>query len=185
VTDDRRQQVLLGILVVLLLVVGWKQAGRFFGGDGRSRAVLAATRGGGGGQALEEVVELRLDDLDRERGKYEPGRNLFEYGPAPRPERPLQDKPKLDLPVKPQPKPPPNPAVDQLRLPPIDLVYLGNFGPAGRRIAVFSDGEEILNAMIGDVLKEKFEVVGIGYESADLGYVDFPESLPARLAVGG
>jgi len=186
VTDERRQKLLLGVLLALLIFVGWRQAGRFFGGAGRSQAVGAAARGGATGGALERVVELRLDDLDRHRGKYEPGRDPFRFAPPPTAERsPQSDRAAPPRPVAKRPPPASESTVDPLRLPPIDLVYLGNFGPAERRIAVFSDGEEIFNAMIGDVLKERFEVVGIGYESADLGYVDFPESPPARLAVGG
>lgn len=185
-TDERRQKLLLGILLVLLIFVGWRQAGRFLGGAGRSQAVGRTASGSAAGGELEAVVELRLNDLDRHRGTYEPGRSPFEFAAPPTAERP----PRTERAAPPrQVSPPPSTAlesaVDQLRLPPIDLVYLGNFGPADRRIAVFSDGKEIFNAMIGDVLQERFKVVGIGYESADLGYVEFPESPPARLAVGG
>lgn len=185
-TAERRQKVLLGVLMVLLVFLAWRQAGRFLGGGGgRSKAAISASRGGAKGQ-LQEVVELRLDDLERQRGSFEPGRNPFTFGPPPKVETTQQ--PTRD-PITAPPvtrKPPDLTALERgIQLPPIDLVYLGNFGPEERRIAVFSDGEEIFNAMIGDVLQEKFEVVGIGYESADLGYVDFPDSPPARLAVGG
>lgn len=70
-------------------------------------------------------------------------------------------------------------------LPAVDLVYLGNFGPNTGPIAVFSDRDSIYNARVGDVIKEKFKLVQVGYESADLAYVDFPEAPAKRLEVGG
>ena len=53
------------------------------------------------------------------------------------------------------------------------------------RLAVFSDGQEIFNVPEGDVLKEKFVVVKIGLESADLGFVGFPDTPAKRLEIGG
>ena len=55
----------------------------------------------------------------------------------------------------------------------------------GREIAVFSDGKEILNAFAGDVLHQEFVVRSIGFESADIGFVNFPDEPAKRLAVGG
>jgi hypothetical protein len=49
---------------------------------------------------------------------------------------------------------------------------------------VFTEGEAVYNALVGDVIKEKFILVTIGYESADLGFVGFPEAAPSRLPVG-
>ena len=69
--------------------------------------------------------------------------------------------------------------------PPIDLDYLGSFGPARRKIAVFSDGETIHNAMAGEILAGKFIVHQIGYESVDLKFVGFPEVPAERLPAGG
>ena len=71
------------------------------------------------------------------------------------------------------------------RPPAIEFVYLGSFGLPGREIAVFSDGKEILNAFAGDVLRQEFVVRSIGYESADIGFVNFPDEPAKRLAVGG
>jgi hypothetical protein len=50
---------------------------------------------------------------------------------------------------------------------------------------VFSDQQEIYNAHEGDVIKGRFVVVKIGYESADIGFVGFPDEPAQRLAVGG
>ena len=50
---------------------------------------------------------------------------------------------------------------------------------------MFSDGKEIFNAFEGGVLKGNFVVDKIGYESADLKFVGFPDAPAKRLAVGG
>jgi hypothetical protein len=67
----------------------------------------------------------------------------------------------------------------------VDVVFLGSFGPDGRRIAVFSDGTDIYNVLQGGILKRVFRVDKIGFESADLGFVDFPDEPSQRLAAGG
>lgn len=68
--------------------------------------------------------------------------------------------------------------------PPFTLSYLGNFGPESRRIAVFSDGKTIYNALEGETIAGKFIVADIGYESVDIRFVGFPDWPPQRLAVG-
>ena len=52
-------------------------------------------------------------------------------------------------------------------------------------MAVLSDAEILVNALEGDVVKEKFIVHRIGYESVDLKFVGFPDAAPARIEVGG
>ena len=64
-------------------------------------------------------------------------------------------------------------------------MFLGSFGPQTRRLAVFSDGAEIYNVLEGEVLKEQFVVVRIGFESADVGFVGFPDAPAKRLEIGG
>jgi hypothetical protein len=63
--------------------------------------------------------------------------------------------------------------------------YLGNFGPERRQVAVFSDGENIYNALEGDVLDGRFIVARIGYESVDIRFVGFPDVPAQRLGVSG
>ena len=65
------------------------------------------------------------------------------------------------------------------------MVFLGSFGSGRMRLAVFTDGSEIFNVPEGDVLKDKFVVVKIGMESADLGFVGFPDAPAKRLEIGG
>ncbi len=69
--------------------------------------------------------------------------------------------------------------------PPVDVVFLGSFGHEELRLAVFTDGNEIFNVSEGSVLKDKFLVVKIGFESADLGFVGFPDAPTQRLEIGG
>jgi hypothetical protein len=200
VSESRRKQILLlALLVVLALVTWWRLGPRFFGeghagprgarGIGSASGSVRAKRA-----ALPEVVELRLEDLEAVSGDLEPGRDPFH---ARQPE--------------PTPKPPPAPdqsalraAMERARLaaeaqeqagaeivravprpPPVDIVFLGSFGPDRKRYAVFTDGSEIFNAGEGEVLKDKYVVVRIGFESADLGFVGFPEAPAQRLEIGG
>jgi len=65
------------------------------------------------------------------------------------------------------------------------VVYLGSFSSGRMRLAVFTDGAEIFNVPEGETLKEKFVVVKIGIESADLGFVGFPDAPAQRLEIGG
>ena len=53
--------------------------------------------------------------------------------------------------------------------------YLGSFGPPEKRLAVFTDGKTIHNALEGEVLDNKFIVAHIGYESVDIQFVGFPD----------
>ncbi|HEX4960301.1 MAG TPA: hypothetical protein VF173_05650 [Thermoanaerobaculia bacterium] len=67
--------------------------------------------------------------------------------------------------------------------PEFTMEYLGNFGPVNKKIAVFSNGKQTVNALEGDVIEKKFIVAHIGYESVDIKYVDFPNVAPKRLGV--
>ncbi len=185
-----RHKLLVGLLVVLALIFGWNRllplltGGDDAGGGGGGR------RGGSGAAAIE-VVELAVDRLTHDPGAFKPGRDPFRY-------------------YQPPPPPPTGPTPEELEArrraaeaaaaaaraaaeakpagpqpPEIDLTYLGSFGPADRRIAVFTDGDEVYNALAGDVLQDQFVVDHIGLESVDLKYVDFPDLPPARLGVGG
>lgn len=149
----------------------------------------------GAGINIPTVSVLRLEDLDGRPATYRPGRNPFRFGEPP------------------QPPPPPPPTAAELeaaarraaeeallrqrleaeraaqaaipRPPEFTLRYLGNFGPSGRRIAVFSDGHSIYNAFEGDVLEGRFEVARIGYESVEIRYVGFPGVPALRVGISG
>ena len=197
---EQRQRVLLGALLVLLLVVVWQQLGpRFGGGSGsagsRSRAQTVAAGGGGSDFGASEVVELRLEDLEKVSGQYSPGRDPFRFGQpsaeVEAPEAPDEDAAREAA------------ALAQLRraleaqraqqassadipvLPDLDVKFLGSFGSRQRRLAVFSDGVEIFNVLEGGVLKDHFVIRQIGFESVDVGFVDYPDQPAIRLAAGG
>jgi hypothetical protein len=50
---------------------------------------------------------------------------------------------------------------------------------------VFTDGNDLYNVRVGDIVKVDFVLESVGYESADLKYVNFPEVPAQRLAAGG
>ncbi len=195
---------MLGVLAGALLL-----RGLFFlagaGGAAAAPEVTAPRRtsapsprfGRGGRQKVaeipEKVAELRLGDLVVRPRDLSVGRDPFRYGPTP------------------PPPPPPGPTAEDLermrreaeearrraeaaaraaaipRPPDVTLVYLGSFGPSARKVAVFTGtgGEKLYNALVGDVLEDKFIVDRIGLESVDLKFVGFPDEPAKRLAIGG
>ena len=137
--------------------------------------------------AAPRLTPLRLADLDLKPGEYHPGRDPFRFAakaPPPPPPKPQQVTPVVQKPQsKAQARPVSNrPAAP--RPPPVDVKYLGSFGPATGKIAVFGDGTDIYNVRKGGILKEHFLVESINYESADLKYVNFPKLPATRLAAG-
>jgi hypothetical protein len=200
VSPAKRRRVLIAALLVLAAVAAWSQLLPRLGGDGGG--VTTAGRSGGGRVAGGvEVVTLDLDALSAMPRDYSVERNPFAYGqppppPGPTPEelarraeeeaerrraaeeaRRAAEERALELAENPPPPPKPQP-------PDFGLRYLGSFGPDHRRIAVFSDGKEIYNALVGDVLAGQFVVHDIGYESVAIAFVDFPDEPPRRFAIG-
>lgn len=189
---ERRLLVLLAAgVVVLVLRWVWGLADPSGGVAGPRRAA----RGGARAATVEALptglTVLETDQLDRAPAPFEVGRDLFSFGPPP------------------APPPPPPPTAEELerqrelaaardrlareaaeraaipRPPEIPYRFLGSFGPDGRRIAVFSDGgASIQNVLEGEVFGRQFVLRRIGLESVDVGWVDFPDEPPRRLAVG-
>lgn len=181
------------ILLALLATAGVLALTSGGDGSGDSPAVATAPRPRQTGRRAAapnpaetgEILALRAVDVGEVEAEYQPGRDPFRfYEPPPPPPPKPPPTPPPPPPVTPQPPPPPV-APPKPQPPPIDVEYLGSFGSAAAPIAVFTDGEEIWNVRVGGVIEEKFRVVRIGYESVDLGYVDFPDEPPARLPVGG
>jgi len=190
-SDQEQQKKLLAVLLVLLVGFATYRVVQLTGGEGAGRR-----RAGGVNQvevalAQMEVPQLKLESLRREAATYRPGRDPFRFGPKPKPapavRRPtVKPPPRADkarevkpVPVR-QPARPPAP-----RPPQVNFTYLGSFGPSERRIAVFVKDDEIFNALAGDVLLENFIVDKIGFESADITFVGFPDSPGTRLEAGG
>lgn len=207
-SKDQRQKVLLGVLLVLMLVAVLRQFGpRITAGSGSSES-------GNRSQAAERgtvrsvvdspgVVELHLEDLEKVAGRFRPGRDPFRFGEARTLEaEPTEDEDDEDDEAAREAERAAA-AQEALRrameaqrrqeaavsgrpmLPDFDLKFLGSFGSRQKRLAVFSDGAEIFNALEGGVLKGHFVIRQIGLESVDVGYLDYPDEPAIRLAAGG
>jgi hypothetical protein len=188
-----RQKLLVAALVLLVAIFAWK----------RLAPALAPDDGLGGGPAgvsrdagAVRVVELETGRLDHQRATYAPGRDPFRYyqPPPPQPAGPTPEElaameeawrraeaaraAAAAAAAEAARNAPPQP-------PEFAMAFLGSFGPKDKKIAVFADGEDIYNALVGDVIQNRFVVVRIGYESVDIGYVDFPDLPATRLPVGG
>jgi hypothetical protein len=195
-SEERRKKVILGVLLAMLAVLVLRHFSPFGGSSGG-----AVGRGGRGAAAdpAVEVAEFDLASLALERAVYSPGRDPFSYGAVPPPPAPEPTPAQLKAAERRAQERaaggsdgegrgrqgrgaagPPRP-----RAPEVNVQYLGSFGPPQDRIAVFLDGEEIINAKVGDVLKGQFILQGIGFESADLGFVGFPNEPSQRLPAGG
>jgi hypothetical protein len=177
-----RERILLGVLAAVLVVGGGRALLARFGSSPIAAAVgvrPSGARSEAQNVQIASASSLDLDALSGASGELEIGRDPFRFAAPPPPPPP---PPTLDLPpIAPPPPPPPSGP----QPPPVDLTYLGSFGPPQHRIAVFSDGKVIYNAMRGETLDGKFVVHAIGYESVDLTFVGFPDLPPERLAVGG
>ena len=199
-SKDTRQKVLLGALLVLMLVVAWRQLGPRIGTGPGSRetglgqaAVDRATRSA---VDLPEVVELRLEDLEKEEDQFRPGRDPFRFGEATTVEAEIEEDEDEQAAREAAAREALRRAMEAQRsqeagassrpVPPdFDMKFLGSFGSRDKRLAVFSDGVEIHNVLEGGVLKGQFVIRQIGFESVDVGYVDFPNEPVIRLAAGG
>ncbi len=185
---QRQKQLLAGLLVVLAAMIGYRLLDN--GGSGRDSGSRASRPGAIEAELAKiEMPHLDLEALQREAAAYAPGRDPFRYGaPPPKPKPPPPSKPAPRR-ARQQPRARPaqaTPAPPPKRQPPrVDFVYLGSFGPEERRIAVFTKDEQILNALVGDVLLDRFIVDKIGFESADIKFVGFPDAPEKRLEAGG
>ena len=203
-----RQRLLLGVLAVLLLIAGWvylvpdsapppARAGGAIDADSdgsRPAPRRAANEGDAAGKAVQAVLPLHFEALNRPSRGFTTGRDPWRfYQPPPPPPPPPHRLTEAELRALREAE-----AERQRRLalqqaeaariaaiprpPAFTWTYLGNFGPAGQRIAVFSDGQKVINAREGEVLESKFIVARIGYESVDIRFVGFPDWPADRLA---
>ncbi len=188
----QRERRLLGVLAVLAVVaVAYRSWPLLFGSSQDDVDVVAAARAV---TARVELPALRLTERAVPAEAFQPGRDPFRFSSPPAP---------------PPPPPPTREQLEAARLqaeqaeaarraaqaaqdlydrtphpPPVDIRFLGSFGPKNHRIAVFNDGTKIVNAAEGEILNGKFLVYKIGFESVDLKFVGFPNEPPARLAAG-
>lgn len=182
---DSRQRTLLWVLLALFVVLGWRfLPGLFsreggFVGIGRDNARQSQV------MATLELVQPKLEALEAEAGQYEPGRNIFGYAAKAPPPPPPPKPPPTKAPTKVVRQPPPAPPPARPQPPPVTVDLLGIFGSESRRIAVLSDGTNLLNVVEEGVIDGKFIVHRIGFESVDLKFVGFPDAEPHRLVIGG
>ena len=77
----------------------------------------------------------------------------------------------------PPPPPPPVP-------PAFTWKFIGVFGPPQNPIATFAREGEIVNVRVGEVMEGKFILRHIGIESAEIGFVGFPQDQRQRIPLG-
>lgn len=118
---------------------------------------------------------LRLDLLAKVQSVNPEGgvRNFFQFGTAPPPPQPkdppkIPNVPKINVgaqaPAPPAGPPPPPPA------PPINLKYYGfsTQRSDGEKKAFFLDGDDIIVAAEGEIMKKRYKVVKIGVNSVQV-----------------
>ncbi len=140
---------------------------------------------------------LRLEELAALRGVAIEGgtRSLFELSAAPPAEvslkdpAPIKPKPVLVGPVAPPapPAPPPDP-----KAPPIPLKFYGFVNQSkggGDKRAFFLDGEDIVIATEGDMIKKRYKIIRIGINSATVEDTQFKsnnqQTLPLEAEMNG
>jgi hypothetical protein len=179
VSRNEQQRVLAVVLAVASLVVLWRLWPLLFA----TRDAAARARSEVQELIRDDIVELRLADLEVPARTYTPNRNIFQFGSKPPPPPP---------PLLPPPPPPPPPRDDippppppPPRPPDFNMALLGVFGPERRRVAVFKDGDELVNVLESETLRGQFIVHRINYQSVDIGFVGFPDEEPHRVKMGG
>ncbi len=170
----RREIILAGALVAVAVGVSY-----YTGNDAPENRSAADAPGKAAASAVGPAPEVLLAVLDREIPDYDAhGRNLFQYYVPPPPPAPPPPPPPptpvptpvvaTPVPVMPaQPYEPPKP-----KPPPIGFTYVGSLGPKNSRIAVLEVGSDMVLARTGDVVQTQFRLVGFGYETLVIGYVD-------------
>ena len=155
------------------------------------------TRRGGGRSYNPPLVALDRLDAPPAGEAFAIGRNLFRYGapkapPLPPGVNPPGGKPGLwrpgagaeaTAPLTP-PQPPVAAAPPKPQPPPVTVRYLGAFGPKGRTVAVFTDGDEIYDVFEGETFASQYILRRINLETVELGFVGFPDDQIEKLEVG-
>lgn len=171
---ERRRELLLAALAVVLVLVIYRAWSGPSSGPAPASNVATPARAqraaAPGEPAAGEAPDVHLESLDAERPK--PGasdRDLFRFRPKapPPPPSATGGRPATAPPVPTGPPQPPP-------LPPITLKFIGVMkDPAGRNMAVFSDGQGTpFSGYEGGVVAGRFRVLKIGEESVEIAYLD-------------
>ncbi len=210
-----RQRMLLIVLALLVLIAAWRylgsgddeppigppaaaRAGDPEEGGRPGAAPSAARRGAERDASTKDVLELRVAALQHDPESYTPGRDPWRFiDPPPPPPPPVhvktaaelaRERAEAELAARLRAEAEERARLDALipKPPPFTLKYLGSFGTAERRLAVFTDadGKTIYNVKEGGTIDGKFTVAHIGFESVDIGFVGFPDVPPQRLPAG-
>lgn len=142
------------------------------------------------------TINLNLLEKKYKNETFSIGRNIFRYS-LPKKEEKLisgiqEKRGEIMVPKKPEPEPlsikepmetqkiePPKP-----RPPDFNYKYLGFFGPKEKKLAVFTNGKDIINIFEGETIDDKFILKEIGYESVKIGFKNFPEDIIQKIEVG-
>ncbi len=181
--ENLRLLILVGILVVAGGWLGFRMMGEsgLVGGESRTENLEWQ------GHSLPTLGSIEVSGEVASEARVD--RNPFLYGPPPTPTpdprpRPTAAPVPTRKPRPPRPSPTPTP-VGWRRPPDFTMEYLGNFGPAGRRVAVFrkqvGDDTTIKVAIEGGVVEKDFIVRQIDLESVIIGFVGFPEKEKTRV----
>lgn len=127
---------------------------------------------------------LRLDLLEKlQKVGVEGGtRSLFEYSKEPLQQLALVKEPAKIIPEHswygPKPPPPPPPPPPEPKAPPVPLKFYGFINPVktSDKRAFFLDGEEIIVATEGQLVKNRYKIVRIGVNSAVVEDTQFKSS---------
>ncbi len=121
--------------------------------------------------------ELRLDLLAKVQAvpPIEAGRNLFQFGAAPAPDKPLAPippTPKIQI-NQPPPQPPPTIAATTPQPPPVQPINLKYYGYViskvdGQKKAALLDGDDILVVTENQTVKQRYRIVKIALGSIDI-----------------
>jgi hypothetical protein len=137
---------------------------------------------------------LHLQLLASLRGVQPEGgaRSLFELSAPPVVVAAVREPEKIKpTPVGPMPPPPPPPPPPDPKAPPIPLKFYGFVNPAKAdpKRAFFLDGEDIIIAGEGDVIKKHYKIVRIGVNSAIVEDTEFKsnnqQTLPLEAEMAG
>lgn len=174
-----REKALGVAALIILLMALWNYAPLLFrGGDD---APLAVARLGESRRAIS-VEPFRIDKLEAPRPYYEGvERNLFSFGHIPAPQSKLdqrqeklqqmreqaaaRDRERKEEEIKKRLKEGKATSGGGVNF---VMPFIGYIGPPDDEIAIFRDGKTFVYAKRGEVLKEKFVIVDIGYESVEI-----------------
>jgi hypothetical protein len=132
----------------------------------------------------------KLQGVDVEAG----ARSLFEIGKEPVEVAKMTEPTKIEVArpfVGPKPPPPPPPPPPDPKAPPIPLKFYGFVNPAKvtYKRAFFLDGEDIIIAGEGDLIKKRYKIVRIGVNSAVVEDTEFKsnnqQTLPLEAEMAG